>query len=138
MDVENDARTGVEVVRSEERLRVDTEWVPSERVLVRRRVVELVRQVEVTVRREELVVERTPLRGATASSSPQATSQPVVIVLSEEVPDVRLTVQPYERVTVSVHADIEQQQVQEDLRAERVDVQVDDVDATGGTGTARG
>ena len=50
--------TGAQVIRSEERLRVDTTWQPYERVRLARRVVTELRQVDIEVRREELIFER--------------------------------------------------------------------------------
>lgn len=109
------------VVLHEEQLRVGTRRVPTEKVLVRRRVVTEVRQIEVTVRREELEVHRVPLDGheqAAVGGPPE----PLVILLSEEVPVVQLQTRPYERVTVHVDTVVEQVEVTADLAREQADV----------------
>jgi len=94
----------VETVRAEERVQITAVWVAAERVTFERRIVTEKRQVDVTVRREELVVHRAALPDAAPEQPPgQAPSQaPLVIVLREEVPVVQLAVQPYERVTAVV------------------------------------
>ena len=110
-----------EVVLHQEQLRVGTRRVPTERVLVRRRVVTEVRQIEVTVRREELEVHRVPLDGH-EQPPVGGPPEPLVVLLSEEVPVVQLQTRPYERVTVHVDTVTEQVEVTEDLAREQVDV----------------
>ena len=98
-----------------------TRRVPTVKVLVRRRVVTEVRQIEVTVRREEIEVYRVPLDGheqAPVGGPPE----PLVILLSEEVPVVQLQTRPYERVTVYVDTVTEQVAITEDLAREHADV----------------
>lgn len=114
----------VEVTRSEERLRVDSDWLPVERVVVRRQTVsEVVQvQVEVTVRREVLVVERTPMTGARSRRSVPAPVEPLVVVLREEVPVVGVATRGYERVTVAVEQVTERQTYSAGLGSEQVDV----------------
>ena len=110
-----------EVVLHQEQLRVGTRRVPTEKVLVRRRVVTEVRQIEVTVRREVVEVHRVPLDGherAPVGGPPE----PLVILLSEEVPVVQLETRPYERVTVHVDTVTEQVEITGDLAREQVDV----------------
>ena len=118
----------IETVRSEERARlVGTGWVPTERVAVRRRIVTETRQVAVTVRREELVVETAPmpepLTGQFTPASPGAGRPPLVVTLREEVPVVQLVAQPYERVTVSVDQVRTEREFGTELRRERVQVE---------------
>ena len=110
-----------EVVLHQEQLRVGTRRVPTEKVLVRRRVVSEVRQIEVTVRREELEVHRVPLDGH-EQSPVGGPPEPLVILLSEEVPVVELHTRPYERVTVHVDTVTEQVEVTEELAREHADV----------------
>ena len=105
-----------EVVLHQERMRVDLQQTETGRVVFRRRIVTEVRQVEVTVRREELVVEQTALTGTAVGAGRgdggvpgTARRLPLVIVLSEEVPTVQLHTRPYERITVDVHTVTEQQ-----------------------------
>lgn len=115
----------VETVRAEERVQITAVWVAAERVTFERRIVTEKRQVELTVRREELVVHRAALPDAAPDQPPgQAPSQPpLVIVLHEEVPVVQLAVQPYERVTAVVEQVTGQQTVNAELRKEHVQIQ---------------
>ncbi len=116
-----------EVVLHQEQLRVSTRRVPTEKILVRRRVVSEVRQIEVTVRREELEVYRVPLDGH-EQSPVGGPPEPLVILLSEEVPVVQLQTRPYERVTVHVDTVTEQVEVTEHLAREQADVRSLDPD----------
>lgn len=100
-------RAAAEVVLHQEQLRVGTRRVPTEKVLVRRRVVSEVRQIEVTARREEVEVCRVPLDGH-EQSPVGGPPEPLVILLSEEVPVVQLQTRPYERVTVHIDTTTEQ------------------------------
>ncbi len=117
--------SAVETVRAEERVQITAVWVAAERVTFERRIVTEKRQVDVTVRREELVVHRAALPDAAPEQPPgQAPSQaPLVIVLREEVPVVQLAVQPYERVTAVVEQVSGQQTVNAELRKEHVQIQ---------------
>lgn len=120
------------VTRSEERLAVGARRVERARVHVRRRVVTERLTVEVDVRREELVVEETPVPrdlhgvgpGASGTLSPSPyRSEPLVVVLREEVPDVRVQVRPYEQVRIDVVEVTGSQQVAEELRKEVIEVE---------------
>lgn len=119
MSADHDA--AAQVVLHEEQLRVATRRVPIEKVTVRRRVVTEVRQVEVTVRREELEVRHVPLDGR-EQDPVGPPPEPLVVVLSEEVPVVQLAVRPYERVTVHVDRVVDEQTVTETVRRERGEV----------------
>ena len=123
---EGPARTsGPEVVLHEEHLQVTTNRVATERLLLRKVVVTETRQVEVTVRREELQIQRLPADG-TATHQPVGTpAQPLVIVLSQEVPVVQLLTRPYERVTVHVDTVTDHQQITQTLSHERADISTD-------------
>ncbi len=97
--VEPDA---IEVVVREEQLRIELTRRPLERVVLRRRVVSEVRQVPVTAQREELEVVRLPLDEQNpARTSPAEPAQPLVIMLSEQVPVIEMTTRAYEKVTVT-------------------------------------
>jgi uncharacterized protein (TIGR02271 family) len=89
------------MTRSEEELAVDTVWRPVERVWVRRRVVEEEVTVTVTVRREELEIEREP---ASRFDRPRrdagGPAEALVMVLHEERPIVGVEVVPTEVVRV--------------------------------------
>lgn len=117
-----------EVVLHQERLQVDTVRQPTERLLVRRVITTETRQIEVTVRREELRLERLsvedqPTSTTAASTGGTSTGRPaLVLVLSQEVPTVQLHTQPYERVTLHVDTVTDQQHVTEPLAHEQVEV----------------
>src|SRR4051794_28107793 len=116
----------VDVLYEEQGL-VRTEWLPVERVRIRRRIVTEIQTIEVEVRREELVVEHEDAR-----VSPQALpvgrapagQEPYVTVLHREVPYIRLAVEPYEQATVRVLPVESETPVSLELQAEhsRVDV----------------
>jgi uncharacterized protein (TIGR02271 family) len=109
---------------SEQRLLVGTEWVPRERLNVRRRVVTETRQVTVTVRREELLIDRTPVEDGSPVADP-GSREPLVVVLHEEVPVVQLQVRPYEQVTVGVERVRTEQLVEGQVGRETAQVVVD-------------
>lgn len=117
-----------EVVLREQRLAVSTAQVPVERVVLRRRLVSEVRQVEVTVQREELEVLRVPVDAdlpvdqATPSVADHAPTAPLVIVLSEQVPVVQLTTRAYERVSVTIEQARGQQELHDHVSREQADV----------------
>lgn len=111
-----------EVVLHQERLRVDLHRAETERIVFRKRIVTEVRQIEVTVRREELVVEHSAPTGRDAASPGTAPGLPLLIVLTEEVPTVQLSTRPYERITAEVHTVIEQQDVSALLSRELAEV----------------
>lgn len=118
-----------EVVLSAEHLTAGTEWTVSGAVRFRRRVATYTRSVEVTVRREELQVEvrdlddrggawfGTDLQGPAVPAPPIVTG-PGVFVLREEVPEVTLTLRPYEQVTVLIDRRTEHVQVRDTVRRE--------------------
>ena len=102
---------GSDLTLSREVLHVGTEWTEAGRIRLRRRIVTETRTVEIAVRREELVIELYDAEHSdgvfvgTDRSGP-VTDQPVydgplVIVLQEEVPQVGVRLQPYEKVTVT-------------------------------------
>jgi len=91
------------MTRSEEELAVDTVWRPAERVRVRvrRRVVEEEVMVAVTVRREELEIEREPeSRFDPPRRDAGEPAEALVMVLHEERPVVGVEVVPTEVVRV--------------------------------------
>lgn len=123
------------VVLSEERLVPAVRRAPYRRLRVAKRVVVEQQTVTVEVRREELVVEELDLdgdlgggSGATAGTLDR--SDPLVLVLSREVPDqVLLRTEPVEVVRVHVDQRSDVESVEVALRRERVDVR--GVDARG-------
>lgn len=110
------------VVLHEEDLQVALRSVPVERVRVRRTVRTYTRQVEVTVRREELEIERLPLDGAPDGPAGSSAGAALQVLLREEVPVVTTRVQPYEQVTVTVGQVTGQETVSAPLRSEQVEV----------------
>ncbi len=122
----------VDVVRSEEQLRVGTVREPVERVRLHRDVV--VEQVTRTfeVRREVLRIEREPIvRGGDGPlvGVPRTTPEVVEVVLREERPVVSLEVVPVERVRIAVVPLEETVRVDEDVRVEQVDLEEVALDA---------
>ncbi len=111
----------VEIELHEQRLQVDAVRAPVERVVLRRRIVTEVQQLQVTVRREELEVVREPLSGQ-PSGVPGAAQPPLLIVLSQEVPVVELQRRPYEQVTVRVTSVQGHQQVDETVSKEQTEL----------------
>ncbi len=111
----------VEIELREQQLQVDTVRVPVQRVVLRRRIVTEVQQVQVTVRREELEIIREPLSGQ-PTGAPGGAPPPLLIVLSREVPVVQLQRHPYEQVTVQVRRVEGQQQINESVSKEQVEL----------------
>jgi len=111
----------VEIELREQQLQVDTVRVPVERVVLRRRIVTEVQQVQVTVRREELEIIRAPLSGP-PTGAPGVAPPPLLIVLSREVPVVQLQRHPYEQVTVQVRRVEGQQQINESVSKEQAEL----------------
>ncbi len=123
-----------ELVLSAERAQVRIETVPVERVRLRRVVVTEERTITVTVRKEVLELERTPLPDAVSADAVLADvgAQPtgrvgseqddVVVVLREERPVVSLEVVPVERVTLRRSTVTTEQTLTADLRSEQVDL----------------
>jgi uncharacterized protein (TIGR02271 family) len=112
------------LVLSSEQLQVDRRWVAAERVHIRRRIVSETVSVPVTVRREELLIDRVPLPGASTPGAQERPS-PLVLVLSEEVPVVTVEARPYERVTVSVVRVAGEQTLQARLDSEHIELHTD-------------
>ncbi len=110
-----------EVELREQRLQVATVSVAVERVVLRRRIVTEVQQIQVTVRREELEIVREPLSGQ-PTGAPGAAQPPLLIVLSREVPVVQLQRHPYEQVTARVTSAEGQQQINETVSKEQAEL----------------
>ncbi len=111
----------VEIELREQQLQVDTVRVPVERVVLRRRIVTEVQQVQVTVRREELEIVREPLCGQ-PTGAPGGAPPPLLILLSREVPVVQLQRRPYEQVTARVTSVEGQQQINETVSKEQAEL----------------
>lgn len=98
---------------SAEQVYVDTEWTVSGRVRLRRQIETRTETIQVTLRREVLVVDTEdtadadgPLAGVAtgtpAVGAPGPVPEPIVLVLREEVPEVSVQIRPYERVSAGV------------------------------------
>jgi len=110
-----------EVELREQRLQVATVRVAVERVVLHRRIVTEVQQIQVTVRREELEIVREPLSGQPTGAL-GAAQPPLLIVLSREVPVVQLQRHPYEQVTARVTSVQGQQQINESVSKEQAEL----------------
>ncbi|CAA9511021.1 MAG: hypothetical protein AVDCRST_MAG85-2342 [uncultured Solirubrobacteraceae bacterium] len=119
----------VEVTRSEEELVVDKASYPTERVRLHKTIVEEEVTLTVTLRREELRVEREPLSDVDADAIPdqgngdaQLTDDELVFVLYAEQPVVQKRVVPVERVKVARDTIVEHARLTDQVRKERVEV----------------
>ena len=111
------------VIVHEERLEVSSRTVPVERVRVRKVIVEEQVMVPVTVRREELRVEREPLPpGGEPGGAGLADGEPLELVLRREEPVVSTRVVPVERVRITRSVVVAERTVDETLRHEEVEV----------------
>jgi len=113
---------------SEEQLRVGTERREAGRARLRKYVVtENVTQT-VPVQREEVRVEREPIRAADvadATSGPSISEEEHEVVLHEERPVVETETVPVERIRVGTETTTDQETVSEEVRKERVEVDDD-------------
>ena len=125
---------------SQEVLHVGTEWAEAGQIRLRRRIVTETRTVEVSVRREELVVDVLDVderRGALVGTARDGRvsdepdpRRPLVIVLQEEVPEVSVRLRPYERVTVTTTIGHRTGRVTDDLRHEEAQLDTSAADLT--------
>lgn len=130
MTPDPDPALGPQVVLHEEHLQVATTRHPTDRVIVRRVITTQTRQIEVTVRREELRIERQPAPDLSPASTErtlptqtaQSTEPALVIVLSQEEPVVHLRIRPYERVRIHLDTVTEHEQVDVTLSHEQAEV----------------
>lgn len=126
---------GAVMIRSEEQLRIGTEWVQTERVRVRKVIVTEDVTVTVTVAHEELHIERQAL-GTDEVAHPSSSSTPQVvdhvIVLHAERPVVTTEVVPVERVHVGTVTVTALESVSDSVRVEHIDA---DTYPSGGPGS---
>jgi uncharacterized protein (TIGR02271 family) len=115
-----------EVTVSEEELVVDKTSRVTERVRLRKEVVEEEVTVTVTLRREELRVERIPVDGdipvERGNGDDQLTEGELEFVLFAEEPVVQKRVVPVERVKVARDTIVEHARLTDQVRKERVEV----------------
>jgi len=115
------AGNGIDLTVSAERLQITTEWMRAGRVRLRRQIETDTRTVEVTLRREVLVVEHLPATDTPVAATTEAVDrEPVVIVLRQEVPEIGIRVQAYERVTARVERVTEDQLITDNVRHEGI------------------
>jgi len=113
----------VRVTRSAEELRVGKRERAAGEVEVKKRVeTERVRQ-PVTVRREEVDIERRPVSGRAASGEVEITAQEIRVPVTEEEVVIEKRPVVKEEVIISKHAVEEQETVEADVRTERIDVE---------------
>jgi len=113
------------MTRSEEELRVGTQTRESGRARLRKYVVTERQTQSVPVSHEEVRLEREPITEANtgaAHDGPAISEEEHEVVLHEEVPVVSKEARPVERVRVDTATVTEQQQVSEDVRKERIDL----------------
>lgn len=131
-DVNRDADLEGGVVRHEERLNVGKEQVETGRVRIRKHVVHEQQSVQVPVTREELRVERTPLRDGEVADAGRLEEGETEVVLHEERPVVSKETVGVERVNVGTEQVTENRTVTEDVAKEQVDVVQDGQTVKGG------
>jgi stress response protein YsnF len=116
------------MTRSEEVLEVGTVWRPAERVRISRRLVEEEVTVTVTVRREELHIEREPVSRyeEPVEGGGLGPDGELTILLREERPVVGVEVVPREQVRiVRVLEHVEDVEIRDEVRSERIEVEGD-------------
>ena len=115
----------LEIVRSEEQLSVETRRRATERVRVRKEVTTEDVTVTVTLRREELVIEREPLAegaGTPVADTAFAEEGAVDFVLHAEEPVVTKRLVPVERVRLRRNTIVEEERITDTVRKEHVEV----------------
>jgi uncharacterized protein (TIGR02271 family) len=130
--VRNDAPDDGTMIRTEERLRIDTERVAARRVRLVKYVVTEEVQVTVPLRREEVRIEELPLEGDGAPAplaedetllsqdADTAPGLPDEIVLHAERPVVSVEIVPVERVRLRTEEVVGQEQVSDRLQREQI------------------
>ncbi len=132
---------------STEQVQVDTEWTVTGRLRLRRKIETRTETIQVSLRREILVLEAETVvgdgevfvgvgTGGPAVSEPRQLPEPVVMVLREEVAQVSVGIQPYQRVTAEVRRDSRQHAVNATVGHEAVGVE--QAPAAGQTSTPAG
>lgn len=116
---------------SAEQVYVDTEWTVSGRVRLRRQIETRIETIQVTLRREVLVVDTEDTVGddgvfiGVATDNPAVVTpgpvpDPIVLVLREEVPQVSVQIQPYELVSAEIVRSTREHPVTATARREQV------------------
>ena len=110
------------LTRSEEELQVDTKQVPRGKAGVRKRVVTEQQHRTVPVEREELRVQREPIRAGEGDRDAELSADERTIELREEQPVVDKRVVPKERVRIGKEVVRDQEHISEPVRKEQVEV----------------
>jgi len=116
------------MTRSEEELHVGTERRERGRVRLRKYVVTEEVQTTVPVQREEVRVEREPITEANrdaALAGPEISEAEHEVVLHEEEPVVEKRVVPRERVRLEKDTQVDEREVSEEVRKERIEADRD-------------
>lgn len=115
---QHDTDAGVMFLR-EEQLRTGTRRRESTKFRFRKVVVTEEKTITVSVRREELRVDRMDITGEHLGSDAEAVEQPErIMVLHEEVPVISMQARPVESVHITVEQIVDQQQVTGRVRQE--------------------
>jgi uncharacterized protein (TIGR02271 family) len=114
------------LTRSEEELQVDTKQVPRGQAGVRKRVITEQQHRTVPVEREELRIQREPIKAGEGDSDAEITADERTIELREEQPVVDKRVVPKERVRIGKEVVRDQERVSEPVRKEQVEVEQPD------------
>jgi uncharacterized protein (TIGR02271 family) len=110
------------VLRSEERLRADTQTVESGRVRLRKYVVTSQQTITVPIRREEVHVTREPVKPGEAGTGAKIGEEEHEVILHEERPVVVKETVPVERVRLDIETIRENREVSDTIRSEEVEV----------------
>jgi uncharacterized protein (TIGR02271 family) len=124
----SDAATGEAMTRSEEELAVGKAERETGRARLKKYVVTEDVQETVPVRREEARIEREPITVENvdeAMSGPDITEDEHEVTLMEEEPVVEKRTLPKERVRLEKDVETDEEQVSEQVRKERIDVEDD-------------
>jgi uncharacterized protein (TIGR02271 family) len=113
---------GPELTRSEERLAVSTEPVPTTRVRLRKVVVTEQQTITVAVRHEELVIEREAIEDGVPDPAGAIGEEERELVLYEERVVVTKEVVPVERVRLTKRRVTEDREVTGEVRKERIEL----------------
>jgi uncharacterized protein (TIGR02271 family) len=117
------------MTRSEERLKVGVQAHPVTRAVLRKYIVTEEVTRTFTVRREEVRLEQVPITEADAGAADPAAFDPeeYEVVLHEERPVIGTEVVPIERVRLRKEVVTQYVAVGDQLRKERIDLDVDDI-----------
>jgi uncharacterized protein (TIGR02271 family) len=114
------------MTRSEEELRISTARRERGRARLRKYIVTERVQRTVPVEREEIRIEREPITDENvdaAMAGPEISTEEHEVVLHEEVPVVEKRVVPKERVRMDKETRVEEEQVSDEVRKERIEAE---------------